>query len=332
MNNRRSRSLMIHSLLVIMWVACGEPARCQSLAVEADAYVNSQDVTGQFGAAGFLAVADGGALEARSFVRFDLSSLPGDMEGTDVEKAFLRLWVNNVITEGSVDAHILAESWLELGIDFVNQPLFLPTSTGSEPIVASDKDRFISIDVTSSIRSWIDGSEPNHGLVLLAGQAGTKVVFDSKENTETAREPTLIIQRRPSTVAMVKFDFVPGSTSTPLIKTHGLGRRPDLIEALLIEHNSPTEREASGNWSTGQWHFAGGSPVQQTQTHHGSANIQYDGAILHVANNPTRNFSGNHYARLSIASVTKDDITFNFSRNGSELDPRLMRVVLILRK
>jgi hypothetical protein len=59
-------------------------------------------------------------------------------------------------------------------------------------VSTASKNQFIEINVTPAVVAWLNGSEPNNGLVL-AGAGAVNVSFDSKENTGTSHPPELDI-------------------------------------------------------------------------------------------------------------------------------------------
>src|SRR5262249_51898890 len=65
-------------------------------------------------------------------------------------------------------------------------------SSGTQ-IDANRKGQYLTIDVTTAARSWLNGAANNGFVIVAAAGANTNVSFDSKENSQTSHEPELIV-------------------------------------------------------------------------------------------------------------------------------------------
>lgn len=92
--------------------------------------------------------------------------------------------------------------WGELSLTEDNRPGTGAAVASNIPITANDKYEFITIDVTSLVRDWVDGATANFGIAI-APSAGSPlaVEIDSKENAKTAHEPALRIVVKPLVTA-----------------------------------------------------------------------------------------------------------------------------------
>jgi len=93
-----------------------------SFAVEAtltdDAYTYSGSKTSKYGAQAILSV-DGLAGHApltRSFLKFDLSTIPAGLTGAYMQKATLKLFVNKLTKAGSFDVIPVTSDWNEISL------------------------------------------------------------------------------------------------------------------------------------------------------------------------------------------------------------------------
>ena len=137
-----------------------------------------------FGASANLKVRGSGPI--RTFLKFDLSTLPPGTVGSDVSKATLTLWVNLLAAPGSVDVQPVSGTWDEGSITAtLASSLSLGATVGTAAVSAAGK--FVTVDVTSLVQDWVDGNVTNDGLALVAnpGTPGVSVRFDSKENVGT---------------------------------------------------------------------------------------------------------------------------------------------------
>ena len=158
-----------------------------------DAYINSAAPTTNYGAATTLnlsSAADPG------FIRFDLTAVPAGYTGASIAKATLKLYVNSVTTAGSFNVDLVNGTWIEKTIDHSNEPAIGPTVAASVPLTAASKGTFVEIDVTSAMVGWLNGSQANDGIALVANSP-LVATFDSKENTGASHAPEIDIVYAP---------------------------------------------------------------------------------------------------------------------------------------
>jgi hypothetical protein len=93
---------------------------------------------------------------------------------------------------GSFNVDLVNSSWTEFGITYNNSPTLGTTIASSIPLTSANVHDYVIVDVTSAVQAWLDGSQPNDGIALVAN-SGLGVLFDSKENTATSHPPELDI-------------------------------------------------------------------------------------------------------------------------------------------
>ena len=145
--------------------------------------------------------------EAESvYLKFDLAAvLPGGVTSSQVAKATVRLWVNKVTRPGACIARAVQSPWREENRVFPPPVVEPPPAVSGGGAIHRDARKFIVLDVTDIVRSWLDGA-PNHGIVIRGANLGVLHIFeegnpgpqppliarfDSKENTGTGRAPML---------------------------------------------------------------------------------------------------------------------------------------------
>src|ERR1700679_4092311 len=151
-----------------------------------DSYINTANPTKNFGTAVLLDV--DGASQA-TYIQFNLASIPAT---ASVSQATLKLYVNAVTVAGSFNVDYVGGAWSEGTIDASNAP---PLGTGiasNVTVTAADKNQYILVNVTSAVQAWLNGSETNNGLALVANST-FNANFDSKENTTTSHAAELDI-------------------------------------------------------------------------------------------------------------------------------------------
>ena len=127
-----------------------------------------------------MAVEHSGALNASSYVQFNLSTVPA---GATVSKATLRLYVDLAAVGGQFDVYQLNTSWGEKTLTYNNAPALGASATGNHPITitTASLNQFVVIDITPLVQSWINGSVANNGVALaVVGSTGV-FAFDTKE-------------------------------------------------------------------------------------------------------------------------------------------------------
>lgn len=121
----------------------------------------------------------------RSFVRFDLSSIPS---GSTINSASFNAYVDGVSGSPTIDVYRVLSSWGEHNITWNNQPDVEEVPTVSRVVSYDDEGEWISWDVTELVRAWLAGT-PNHGLSLW-GPTGGWARFNTRE---TAYTPYLLV-------------------------------------------------------------------------------------------------------------------------------------------
>lgn len=184
--------------LVILLIALGltlTAAPRASLGITGTLTDDSYTRTGsaaKFGKLPTLKLSLNGSSVQRTWIKFDLSTLPSGTVGSDISKATLTLWVNKISTTGAFEVHRVTGSWDEETLNDAT----MPTIGGVEATVAvtpANVHSYVTADVTAVVRDWVDGVSPNDGIALVPAVTGTSVGFDSKENTTTSHGPQLEI-------------------------------------------------------------------------------------------------------------------------------------------
>jgi hypothetical protein len=151
-----------------------------------DAYTNTADPTTNYGAKTLLDV--DGATQT-TYIQFNLASIPAT---ASVSQATLKLYVNSVVTAGSFNVDYVNGAWSEGTIDSSNAPPLGAAIASNVSVTTADKNQYILVNVTSAVQAWLNGSEANNGLALVANSK-FNATFDSKESTTTSHPAELDI-------------------------------------------------------------------------------------------------------------------------------------------
>ena len=184
------------ALTIVLLVLC---LCARALAVEAlllqDTYVDSKN-NNNFGSNANLRVTKSGSQICRGFIKFSLATLPAGITAANVNQARLRLWVGKESNAlGLITLTPVTAAWDESTLNYsasgsltsgLPKFLDLPINSNSD---------FVSVDVTSWVKAWVNGTLVNEGFVIDPGSTSSlNLLFASKESTLTSHEPRLEIE------------------------------------------------------------------------------------------------------------------------------------------
>ncbi|MGD0414947.1 MAG: DNRLRE domain-containing protein [Terriglobales bacterium] len=172
--------------VLLLSALCLLPSAHAQITPLGDSYTNTADSSKNYGTATLLYV--DGATEV-AYIQFNLASIP---TGASVSQATLKLYVNSVTTAGSFNVDYVNGTWTEGMIDASNAPPLGTTIASNVAITTADKNQYILINLTPAVQAWLNGSEANDGIALVAN-GSFNATFDSKENTTTSHPAELDI-------------------------------------------------------------------------------------------------------------------------------------------
>jgi hypothetical protein len=144
-----------------------------------DAYTNSASPSTNYGSAATLNVS---SASQTAYIQFDLSEIPSGYTGANIAKASLKLYVNAVGTAGSFNVDVVDGAWTESTITYGLSPALGTTIASNVALSKSNAHDYIVIDITSALEAWLNGTQANDGIALVANSP-LSCSFDSKENT-----------------------------------------------------------------------------------------------------------------------------------------------------
>lgn len=155
----------------------------------ADSYTNTVSPTTNYGGVATLNVKSG---SQTAYIQFDLSAIPAGYTGANIAQASLKLYVNAVTMAGSFNIDYVDGTWSEKTITHSLSPALGTTIVSSVPLVKTQAGDYITINITSAVAAWLNGTQSNDGIALVANSP-LNCSFDSKENTGTSHPAELDI-------------------------------------------------------------------------------------------------------------------------------------------
>lgn len=125
----------------------------------------------------------------RAFLQFDVSTLPAGTTGSEVTRATLTLFVSEVRVPGTFDVVAVDSAWEEATL-IAHPSLALGAVHGIGVVTTAQS--YVTVDVTSVVHAWLDGTIPNHGLALVPS-GPLAIEMDSKESRGTSHPAQLDI-------------------------------------------------------------------------------------------------------------------------------------------
>jgi len=149
-------------LLLALASLAASPVRALTLHTSQDTYSLGGKITAATGKATSLVVSS----NSTAFVRFDFSSLPTALAWNKVRNARLCLYLNTAARAADVTVHAATSDWTE-GSGTVSQPAFAPgLPIATIPAAQVTAQRFVVVDVTGAVRTWVADPQTNYGFAL----------------------------------------------------------------------------------------------------------------------------------------------------------------------
>jgi len=174
----------------ILLIVCLTAMAFGQAVVTDDANTSSLSPTTNFGNSIAIIVGSG----SNAYVKFSFTDLGSAVNGSNISKATLVLYVDAVLTSGTMDVYQVNGSWSEGKITWNNAPT-LGTKLFSAVSVSSMG--YLQLDLTSTVQSWLNGTLANNGIALVPTPGSAiSISFDSKENlltSHTAQLPMVLV-------------------------------------------------------------------------------------------------------------------------------------------
>ncbi len=170
----------IATKLILLLLAVFSTLAHAQVVVTDDANTSSLQPKSNYGTSIALIVCSG----SNSYLKFSFANLGPGITSTNVSKATLVLYTDFVLTSGTMDVYQVNGSWSEGSVTYNTAPAL---GTKLFSAVSVTKTGFLSLDLTPTVQSWLDGTLANNGIALVPSSGSAiSVSFDSKENIFTS--------------------------------------------------------------------------------------------------------------------------------------------------
>jgi hypothetical protein len=142
----------------------------------------------------------------RSFVEFDLTSIPENAIIEEAKLSFYNDSGNNIVLTGGEHSNLsssnssyisrVTEAWEEDTINWDNQPSFVDTDQVDLAESTSTNQDYLDINVTDIVKYQHENPTENHGFVLrLKNETNfTALIFGSSDNSDANKHPKLVVK------------------------------------------------------------------------------------------------------------------------------------------
>lgn len=133
----------------------------------------------------------------QSFIQFDLSRLPLEI---NITNAAVRLYLQSVFgvpTQRIIQVFPVIQSWNENEITFLTRPLFESTPV-KEITIFDQVDTYISFDVTTLVKDWHYGKLQNFGIILHSVTPFVTFASSHAANMDKRTRPKLQVEYQPA--------------------------------------------------------------------------------------------------------------------------------------
>lgn len=163
-----------------------------------DAYINQEQPDENKGDDNDLKVKPDSGKERRILTEFDVSFIP---QNSSIVAATLMLYEDNVKDNQTLLVHRLTKSWDESQVTWDQSDDSTPWITAGgdfDPAIVASfapdiEGEFQEIDISAAVQAWINGTSPNHGLLVRSTGANGEVKFKSREEGNSDKHPQLCV-------------------------------------------------------------------------------------------------------------------------------------------
>lgn len=198
----------------------------------------------------------GGGHSQKSLIQFEVTEATAGVGAAELGSATLRLYVmqpevypRGYDIGGTVKVFFQESFWLENDLYWAS---FDEGALVNSFVLEADRDLgdgagtwvypigvWVEVDVTEAVRGWLDGSVPNHGLVLAPDETGSPYLSSVFADSMTGFKPELVIRGKAVEFKVTRFDF--DGTNVALEWSSRIGKTYLVRESVDLETWSPRD-------------------------------------------------------------------------------------------
>jgi hypothetical protein len=156
-----------------------------------DTFIRADAPSNNFGSDTKIEVRPDNGADRRGLLKFDLSSIPSNATITSAtlylyetdNKAGQVTYVYRVTSSWDEDS-VTWQSWALPGGDFDDSISYFT-------FIPDQKDCMLTMDITGLVQQWVNGTYPNHGLMLYTTGPNHIISYVTKEDTIASEQPKL---------------------------------------------------------------------------------------------------------------------------------------------
>jgi hypothetical protein len=183
MGGSMKRTARVVQWILLCSILCGVSAA--QVVLTNDSFTTSLSSKTNFGTSIALVVCSG----SNTYLKFSFANLPSGVNGSNVSAANVTLYVDAVLASGNMDVYAVSGSWSEGTITYNTAPALGSQILSAVPV---SKTGYLSLNLTSTVQAWLNGTLPNNGIALVPSSGSSiSASFDSKENILTSHSAQL---------------------------------------------------------------------------------------------------------------------------------------------
>jgi len=126
---------------------------------------------------------------ANTYLQFSFNGLPAGLNGSNVSAANVVVYVDAALISGTMDVYAVNGSWSASTITYNNAPALGSKILSAVPVSTTG---YISLNLTSTVQAWLNGTLPNYGIALVP-TSGSSILasIDSIDNILTSHPAQL---------------------------------------------------------------------------------------------------------------------------------------------
>jgi hypothetical protein len=126
---------------------------------------------------------------SNTYLQFGFPGLPSALNGSNISAANAVVYVDALLCSGTMDVYVVNGAWSANTITYNNAPALGTKILSAVPVSATG---YISLNVTSTVQAWLNGTQPNYGIALVP-TSGSSILasIDSLDNILTSHPAQL---------------------------------------------------------------------------------------------------------------------------------------------